>query len=79
MPDIGCISLGNIGEHCGLKPTSLENNAIPTDPILDEVVILSSDEVVVALTTNEHEPSYEEEDQVGLEKYGHALIYLITI
>jgi hypothetical protein len=55
MLDIGCPFLGNVGEHCGLVPTSLENDATPTHPILDEVVVLSNYEVVVALNTNEHE------------------------
>jgi hypothetical protein len=53
MPDIGCLSLGNVEENCGLVPTSLENDATPIDPILDEVVVLSSDEVVVVLDRNE--------------------------
>ena len=75
MPDIRCLSLNNIGKHCGLKPTSLENDVTPTDPILDEVVVLSNDEVVVALNTNEHESSYEDNDEVGLEEDGHAQIY----
>ena len=75
MPDIGCLSLSNIRKYCGLKPSSLDNDATPTDPIIDEVVVLSSDEVVVALNTNEHEPSYEDKDEVGLEEDGHAQIY----
>ena len=74
MPDIGCLSLGNVEEHCGLVPTSLQNDATPTDPILDEVVVLSSDEVVVVLNTNEHEPSYEDEDEFGIEEDGNAQI-----
>ena len=75
MPDIGCLSLSNIGEHCGLKPSSIENDATPADPILYEVVVLSNGEVVIALNTNEHEPSYEYKDEVGLEEDGHAEIY----
>jgi hypothetical protein len=74
MLDIGCISLGNIEEHCGLVPTSLENDATPTDPILDEVVVLSTNEVVVALNRNEHEPSYEDEDEFGIEEDENAQI-----
>jgi len=74
MPDIGCLFLGNVGEHCGLVPTSLENDATPTHPILDEVVVLSNYEVVVALNTNEHEPSYEDEDEVGIEEDENAQI-----
>ena len=35
MSDIGCLSLGNVEEHCGLVPASLENDATPIDPILD--------------------------------------------
>ena len=35
MLDIRCLSLDNIGEHCGLKSISLKND----EPILDEVVI----------------------------------------
>ena len=58
--NIECLSLGNFEEHCGLVPTSAENDATPTNPIVDEVVVLSNDEVVVALNTNEHEPSYED-------------------
>ena len=75
MLDIGCLSLDNVGEHCGLKSISLKNDVIPTDPILVEGVILSNDEVVIALNTNDHEPSYEDEDEVGLEVDDHALIY----
>ena len=52
----------------------LENDATPTDPILDEVVVLSSDEVVVALNTNEHEPSFEDEDEFGIEEDENAQI-----
>ena len=40
-----------------------------------EVVVLSSDEVVVVLNTNDHEPSYENEDKVGLEEDGHIQLY----
>ena len=57
-----------------MVPTSLENDATPTDPILDEVVVLSNDEVVVALNTNEHEMSYENEDEFGIEEDGNAQI-----
>ena len=53
---------------------SLENNATPTNTLLDEVVVLSSDKIVVALNTNEYEPSYEDEDEVGLEEDENALI-----
>jgi hypothetical protein len=74
MPDIGCLSLRNVGEHCGLVPPSLENDVTPTDPILDEVVVLSSDEVVVALNTNEHELSFEDEDEFGIEEDENAQI-----
>ena len=69
MLDIRCLPLDNIGEHCTLKPRSLENGVTPTNPRLYEVVVLSSDEVVVALYTNEHEPSYEvghKEDDLAL-------------
>jgi hypothetical protein len=55
-------------------PASLENDATPTDPILDEVVVLSSNEVVVALNTNEHEPSFEGEDEFGIQEDGNAQI-----
>ena len=44
------------------------------DPILDEVVVLSSDEVVVALNINEHEPSFEDEDEFGIEEDENAQI-----
>lgn len=44
------------------------------DPILDEVVILSNDEVVVALITYEYESSYENDDEFELEEDGNALI-----
>ena len=37
-------------------------------------MVLSSDEVVVALNTNEHEPSYEDEDEFGIEEDGNAQI-----
>ena len=53
---------------------SLENNATPTNTLLDEVVVLSSDKIVVVLNTNEYEPSYEDEDEVGLEEDENALI-----
>ena len=42
--------------------------------MLDEVVALSSDEVLAALNTNDHEPSSEDEDEAALEEDGHALI-----
>lgn len=74
IPDIGCLSLGNMGDHCGLKPTSLENDTTPADPMLDEVVALSSDEVVAALNTDDHEPSSEDDDEAVLEEDDHALI-----
>ena len=74
LPDIRCLSLSNVEEHCGLVPASLENDAIPTDPILVEVVVLSSDKVVVVLNTNEHEPSYEDEDEFGIEEDRNAQI-----
>ena len=74
LPDIGSLSLGNVEEHCGLIPTSLDNDATPTNLILDEVVILSSDKMVVALNANEDEPSYEAEDEFGVEEDGNALI-----
>ena len=61
-------------DHCGLKPTSLENDATPTDPILDEVVALSSDDMLAALNTDDHESSFEDEDETALEEGGHALI-----
>jgi hypothetical protein len=67
LPDIGCLSLGNVEEHCTLVPTSLNNDAIPTDSILDEVVVLSRDEMIVALNTNEDEFSYEDEVEFGIE------------
>ena len=67
MPDIGCLSLGNVEDHRGLVPATLKNDATPTDPILDEVVVLSNNEVVVALNTNEHEPLFEDEDEFGIE------------
>ena len=63
-----------MGDHCGLKPTSFENDATPTDPMLDEVVALSSDEVLAILNTYDHEPSSEDEDEAALDKDGHALI-----
>ena len=75
MPYKEYLSLDNIGEHCGLKPISLDNDATPTDPKLDGIVVLSSDEVVVVLNTNKHEPSYEDKNEVGFEKDDHALIY----
>ena len=72
MPDIWCLFLGNVEEHCGLVSAPLD--ATPTDPILDEVVVLSSNEVVVAFNTNEHEPSYENEDEFGIEEDENAQI-----
>ena len=42
-------------------------------------MVLSSDEVVVALNTNEHDPSCEDEDEVGFEEDGNALIDQIRI
>ena len=53
--NIACLSSGNVEEHCGLIPQSLDNDATPIDPKLDEVVILSSDQGVVALNTNDDE------------------------
>ena len=46
----------------------------PTDPMLDEVEVLSNDEVLAALNTYDHEPSSEDVDEVALEEDGHALI-----
>ena len=77
MPNIGCLSLGNFEEHCDLVPASLENDATPTDPILDEIVVLSSNKVVVALNTNDREPSFEDEDEFGIEEDGNVQINLI--
>jgi len=74
LPDIGCLSLDNVEEHCKLVPTSLDNNATPTDPILDEIVVLSNDEIIIALNTNEDEPSYEDKDKFGIEEDGNAHI-----
>ena len=74
MPNIGYLSLGNVEDHCGLVPTSLDNDATPTYPILNEVVVWNSDQVVVGLNTNDDEPSYEDEDEFGIEGDGHALI-----
>jgi hypothetical protein len=72
MPDIGCLSLGNVEEHCELVPASIEKDTTPTDPILDEVVVLSINEVIVALNTNEHEPSFQDEDEFGIEEDENA-------
>ena len=58
---------------------SLDNDATPTNPILDEVVVLSSDQMVVALNTNEDEPSYEDEDKFGIDEDGNAFIEYIII
>jgi hypothetical protein len=74
MLEIGCLSLGNVEEHCELVPASLENDATPIDPILDEVVVLSNNEVIVALNTNEHESSFEDDDEYGSEEDGNAQI-----
>ena len=57
-----------------INTTLLDNDAIPTDPRLDKVVVLSSYEVVIALNTNEHEPSYDDEDEVGHKEDDIALI-----
>ena len=35
MLDIGYLSIGYVEEHCGLMSASLENDATPTDPILN--------------------------------------------
>ena len=53
-------------------PATLENDATPTDPIWDEVMVLSSNEVVVALNTNERESPCEDEDNFGIEEDGYA-------
>ena len=74
MPDIRCLPLDNIGEHRTLKPRLLEYGVTPINPRLDEVVVLSSDEVVVVLYTNEHEPSYKDKDEVGHKEDDLALI-----
>ena len=57
-----------------MVPASLDNDATPIDPILDEVVVLNNNQMVVALYTNEDEPSYEDEDVVGIEEDENALI-----
>jgi hypothetical protein len=62
-----------------LIPTSLESDTTPTDLILDEVVVLNNNEVVVALNTNEHEPSYEDENDFGIDEDENALINEIII
>ena len=77
ISNIWYLYLGIIREHYGLKPISLKNDAIPINPILDGVMVLSRNKVVVALNTNEHEPSYKDEDAVGLEEDGYAQIYSI--
>ena len=74
MSDIRCLSLGNVEEHCELVPSSLDNDATPSDPILDEVVVLSNDQVAVALNANEDEPSYKDEDEFGIEEDENAMI-----
>ena len=53
----------------------MENDVTPNDPILDEVVVKNNDEVVVVLNTNEHEPSYENGDEVGFEENDYIIIY----
>ena len=63
-----------MGDHCGLKPTSLENDAISSDPMLDEVVVLSRDEVLAASNTDDHEPFSEDKDEAAFEEDDHALI-----
>ena len=57
-----------------IETNIIKNDATPTDPMLDEVVALSSDEVLAALNTNDHEPSSEDKDEAALEEDGHALI-----
>ena len=42
--------------------------------MLDEVVVLSSNEVLAALNTYDHKLSSEDEDEAALEEDGHALI-----
>jgi hypothetical protein len=37
-------------------------------------VVLNNNEVVVALNTNEHEPSYEDENDFGIDEDENALI-----
>lgn len=79
ISNIGCLFLGNMRDHCGLKPISLENDATPADPILDEIVALSSDEVLVALNIDDYKPSSEDDDKAALEEDGHAQIDKIII
>ena len=58
---------------------TLENDATPSDPILDEIVALSSDEVLVALNIDDYKPSSEDDDKAALEEDGHAQIDKIII
>ena len=71
MRDIACLILCNVDE---LIPQSLDNDATPNIPKLDQVMILSSDQVVVVLNTNEEEPSYEDECDVEIEQDENAPI-----
>lgn len=59
--------LGDVEEHCELVPTSLNNDATSTDPKLDKIVVLSSDQVVAIFNTNEDKPSYEDDDEIEIE------------
>ena len=53
----------------------MDNDATPIDPKLDEILVLSNDQVVVALNTNENEPSYKDEDEIGIEEDENTLLY----
>ena len=75
MPDIVNLYLGNVEMHFRLVPQALDNDATPIDPKLDEIVVLSSDELIVVMNTNMDEPpSYEYEDEFGIEEDENVIV-----
>lgn len=74
MLDIVNIYLGNVEMYFGLVPQALDNDATPFDPKLDEIVVLSSDELIVVMNTNMDEPSYEYENEFGIEEDENVII-----
>ena len=48
--------------HCGL----LDKDTTSIDPKLNEVMVLSSGQVLEVFNTNEEESSYEDENDIGI-------------
>lgn len=75
MLDIAWLSLANVGNDYGLVSQSLDKDAIPIDPKLDEVGVLSNSQVIASLNKTEGEPSYKDENGIRIEQDEDAPMY----